>query len=196
MNPGNGKLIVFSAPSGSGKTSIVKHLLEQEYLPLSFSVSATTRPRRPGEIDGRHYHFLDTTEFFRLRDEGAFLEWEEVYTGSYYGTLHRAVQDIWDLGKHVIFDIDVVGGLNIKAQYPERTLAIFVQPPDIATLRERLSARSTESEEMIEMRVAKAEKELREAPKFDRIIVNDYLEEARREAIRLVGDFLGIDHIP
>ncbi len=194
MNPDTGKLVVFSAPSGSGKTSIVEHLLQQEYLPLSFSVSATTRPRRKGEVDGRHYHFLDKTEFFRLRDEGAFLEWEEVYAGSYYGTLHQAIQDIWDRSKHVIFDIDVVGGLNIKAQYPERTLAIFVQPPNIATLRERLRARSTESEEIIEMRVAKAEKELKEAPKFDRIIVNDSLDDARREAIRLVADFLGIEN--
>lgn len=190
MNSPQGKLIVFSAPSGSGKTTIVRHLLQQPDLPLAFSVSATTRARRENEVDGEDYHFLSQEEFFRLRDQGEFLEWEEVYPGTFYGTLNRALEDIWRRGLHVIFDIDVLGGLNIKKRYPEQTLAVFVQPPDIDTLRERLSKRSTESPDLIEIRVAKAEKELSHAPRFDRVIVNDSLDRAKDEAHRVVSDFV------
>lgn len=192
MNPEEGKLIVFSAPSGSGKTTIVHHLLSRPELPLSFSVSCTTRERREHEVDGEDYHFIPYEEFMRLKEEGAFLEWEEVYRGNFYGTLHRSIHEIWELGRHVIFDIDVVGGLNIKRKYPDRTLAVFVQPPDIETLRKRLTQRDTESPEKIEMRIAKAELELSEAPKFDHIIVNESLEEAQEEACRVISEFLGL----
>lgn len=187
----DGKLIVFSAPSGSGKTTIVRHLLKQEELKLDFSISAASRKPRPEERDGIDYHFLDLKEFKRRIKEDEFLEWEEVYRDNFYGTLKSEVDRIWKSGKHVIFDIDVVGGLDIKNIYPERTLAVFVKPPSIEELKIRLKKRKTESDERINMRVAKASIELATAPQFDHIILNNTLEYALEEAYNLVAQFVG-----
>ena len=184
-----GKLIIFSAPSGAGKTTIVRQLIERE-LNLEFSVSATSRAPRPNELHGRDYYFLALDEFKNKVAAGEFLEWEEVYTGICYGTLKSEVDRICDAGKNVIFDVDVVGGLNIKRQFREQALAIFVQPPSVAELFTRLKNRSTESDEKIAMRIAKAEHELSYAEKFDAIVVNDYIEKAVTEAERLVRNFI------
>ncbi|WP_228853559.1 guanylate kinase [Aegicerativicinus sediminis] len=186
-----GKLIVFSAPSGSGKTTIVRHLLSQKDLNLEFSISATSRQKRPDEVDGKDYYFLDIKEFKQKIKNEEFLEWEEVYRDNFYGTLKKEVERIWSKGRHVIFDIDVVGGLDIKHIYPDRTLAVFVKPPSIEELKIRLKKRKTESEDKINMRVAKASIELATAPQFDFIIENNDLETALKEAYKLVKDFLG-----
>jgi len=185
-----GKLIVFSAPSGSGKTTIVRHLLNQEELNLEFSISATSRKRRGEEVDGKDYYFLSAEEFKDKIKNGEFLEWEEVYRDNFYGTLKTEVERIWKLGKHVIFDIDVSGGLRIKRKHPEETLAIFVKPPSIDELKIRLKKRKTESADKINMRVAKASAELATAPLFDVVIVNEDLEKALNEAHTLVGNFM------
>lgn len=185
-----GKLIVFSAPSGSGKTTIVKHLLSQKNLGLDFSISATSRYQREGEIDGKDYYFISAEAFQQKIAENAFVEYEEVYKDNFYGTLKSEIQRIWDEGKHVIFDIDVIGGLNIKKQYPEQTLAIFVSPPSIEELEKRLRFRQTESDEKIQMRIDKAEKEIAEAPKFDVILKNHDLETAKKEAYILIKEFV------
>lgn len=185
-----GKLIVFSAPSGSGKTTIVRHLLGLENLNLEFSISATSRGKRGTEIDGKDYYFLSAKAFKNKIKNDEFLEWEEVYRDNFYGTLKTEVERIWAKGKNVIFDIDVSGGLRIKRKFPEETLAIFVKPPSIDELKIRLKKRKTESEDKINMRVAKASAELATAPLFDTIIVNDNLENALKEAQFLVGNFL------
>lgn len=185
-----GKLIVFSAPSGAGKSTIVNHLLTQEDLPLAFSISATSRKPRKGEIDGNHYYFISTDEFKTKIKNGDFLEWEQVYEGLYYGTLKSEVDRIQAAGKYVIFDIDVVGGLNIKNQFPEQTLAVFVSPPSIAELENRLRKRNTESEEKINMRIAKAEKEMAFASQFDYIVENHHLDTALAEAYSVVKNFI------
>src|SRR5690554_5969444 len=166
MSTQQGKLIVFSAPSGSGKTTIVKYLLTQPQLHLDFSISATSRYIRDGEINGKDYYFISAEEFQNKIAENAFVEYEEVYKDNFYGTLKTEVERIWSQGKHVIFDIDVVGGLNIKKQYPHQTLAIFVNPPSIDELERRLKFRQTESNEKIAMRLAKAERELSRASEF------------------------------
>jgi guanylate kinase len=184
-----GKLIIFSAPSGAGKTTIVRQLLERN-LNLEFSISATCRQPRPNELDGHDYYFLTLDEFRKMVTAGEFLEWEEVYSGVCYGTLKREVDRICDAGKNVIFDVDVVGGLNIKKQFGDKALAIFVQPPSVEELRNRLKNRSTESEEKIAMRIAKAEHELSFASQFDVILVNEHLENAVAEAEKLVRNFL------
>jgi guanylate kinase len=184
-----GKLIVFSAPSGSGKTTIVHYLLKQPELNLDFSISATSREKRGREIDGKDYYFISLKKFQKHIEKNDFIEWEEVYTNNYYGTLKKEIERIWQLGKHVIFDIDVVGGLNIKKQFPEKTLAIFVQPPSIDEMERRLRNRQTDSEEKIQERVAKAEKELKYAKDFDVILVNDNLKTAKEEAYNLVKNF-------
>ena len=186
----SGKLIVFSAPSGSGKTTIVRHLLQQKELNLEFSVSATSRSRRENEIDGKDYYFLTSEEFKSKIRNDEFLEWEEVYRDNFYGTLKREVERIWALGKHVIFDIDVSGGLRIKRKFPDRTLAVFVQPPSIDELKIRLKKRQTEDEDKINMRIAKASAELATAPLFDLIIVNDVLEDTLEEAYEKVSAFI------
>ena len=185
-----GKLIVFSAPSGSGKTTIVKHLLSQEDLNLEFSISATSRSPRENEVDGKDYYFMDLKEFKTHIKSDAFLEWEEVYRDNFYGTLNAEIDRIWAMGKHVVFDIDVVGGLDIKRIYPEQTLAVFVEPPSIEELKIRLKKRKTESEDRIAMRVAKASIEMATAPQFDHIIVNEDLDKALDEAYCLVKDFI------
>jgi len=185
-----GKLIVFSAPSGSGKTTIVRHLLEQKELNLEFSISATSRDKRGTEEHGKDYYFLSAREFKDKIKEDKFLEWEEVYRDNFYGTLKTEVERIWALGKHVIFDIDVSGGLRIKRKFPEQTLAVFVKPPSIDELKIRLKNRKTESEDKINMRVAKASAELATAPLFDVIVVNEHLDEALEEAHTLVSNFI------
>lgn len=185
-----GKLIVFSAPSGSGKTTIVRHLLKQENLNLEFSISATSREKRGTEIDGKDYYFLSAKAFKNKIKNEEFLEWEEVYRDNFYGTLKTEVERIWAKGKNVIFDIDVSGGLRIKRKFPEQTLAVFVKPPSIDELKIRLKKRKTESADKINMRVAKASAELATAPLFDTIIINDDLEKALKDAEILVGNFL------
>lgn len=185
-----GKLIVFSAPSGSGKTTIVRHLLGIEDLNLEFSISATSRDKRGREIDGEDYYFLSAKEFKSKIKNEEFLEWEEVYRDNFYGTLKTEVERIWALGKNVIFDIDVSGGLRIKRKFPNETLAVFVKPPSIDELKIRLKKRKTESEDKINMRVAKASAELATAPLFDTIIVNDTLENALEDAETQVRQFI------
>ncbi|RLD26694.1 MAG: guanylate kinase [Bacteroidetes bacterium] len=185
-----GKLIVFSAPSGSGKTTIVRYLLKQQELNLEFSISATSREKRGNEIDGKDYYYLSLKEFKNNIKNDAFLEWEEVYRDNFYGTLNSEVERIWAMGKHVIFDIDVSGGLRIKRKFPEQTLAIFVKPPSIDELKIRLKKRKTENTDKINMRVAKASAELATAPLFDCVIVNSDLEDALKKAYNKVDSFL------
>ncbi|NLN25802.1 MAG: guanylate kinase [Bacteroidetes bacterium] len=185
-----GKLIVFSAPSGSGKTTIVRHLLKHEELNLGFSVSCTSREPRPDEVDGENYYFISLKEFKQHIKNDDFLEWEEVYRDNFYGTLKTEVERLWALGKNVIFDIDVVGGLRIKKKFPKETLAVFVKPPSIDELKIRLKKRKTENENRINMRVAKASVELATAPQFDYIIKNYNLEDALAEAYKLVSEFV------
>jgi len=187
-----GKLIVFSAPSGSGKTTIVRHLLSVDKLNLEFSISAASRNKRGEEVDGEDYYFLSLEEFKSKIEQDEFLEWEEVYKDNFYGTLRSEVERIWAKGKHVIFDIDVVGGLAIKKQFPEDTLAVFVQPPSVEELERRLRDRQTESEDKILMRLAKSTKELSSAKEFDVILYNDVLEVAKQEAESLIGNFTAV----
>lgn len=183
------KAIIFSAPSGSGKTTLVKHLLSQN-LPLVFSISATSRPARGDEQDGKDYYFLSQAKFDEKVKQDEFVEWEEVYKGTSYGTLKKEIARIWADGKAVIFDVDVVGGLNLKRYFGGYALAIFVKPPSIAALRERLESRGTESPEKIQMRVDKSKVELKRDREFDHIILNDNLEKAKAEAFNLVNNFL------
>ncbi|MCH2490231.1 MAG: guanylate kinase [Flavobacteriales bacterium] len=185
-----GKLLVFSAPSGSGKTTIVRHLLQQEDLNLEFSVSATSRAPRGDEKHGENYYFISLKDFKQHIKQGDFLEWEEVYRDNFYGTLKKEVERIWANGKNVIFDIDVVGGLRIKKKYPDRTLAVFVKPPSVDELKRRLKKRKTESEERINMRIAKASVELATAPQFDVIIENIDLQVALQKSHDLVSEFI------
>ena len=193
MEEFKGKLFVFSAPSGSGKTTIVRHLLAQEKFNLEFSISATSRDPRGFEVDGQDYYFISLKEFKENIKSDSFLEWEEVYRDNFYGTLKTEVERIWAKGKHVIFDIDVVGGLRIKKKFPEQTLAVFVKPPSVDELKIRLKKRKTESDEKINMRIAKASVELATAPQFDSIIKNYDLEVALKEAEDLVSDFLQLE---
>ena len=185
----SGKLIVFSAPSGAGKTTIVHHLLNQN-LGLEFSISACSRSKRKNEINGKDYYFLSTEEFKHKISNNEFVEWEEVYPDHFYGTLKAELERIWNNGNHVIFDVDVIGGLSIKNSYPKETLAVFVQPPSVKELRSRLYKRSTDSQQNIEKRISKAEKELSYSKKFDAIIINDDLEDAISEAENKVREFL------
>jgi len=189
----DGKLIVFSAPSGSGKTTIVRHLLGIETLNLAFSISATSRAKRGDEVDEKDYYFMSSSEFKQKIKDEEFLEWEEVYRDNFYGTLKSEVERLWAEGKHVIFDIDVSGGLRIKRKFPEQTLAVFVKPPSIDELKIRLKKRQTESIDKINMRVAKASAELATAPLFDTIIENRELDVALVEAETVVSNFLNDD---
>ena len=184
-----GKLIIVSAPSGAGKTTIVKYLLTSG-LNLGFSVSATSRQIRPGEVDGKDYFFI-TPEAFRIKiEEGDLLEWQEVYKGNFYGTLKSQVKFLLDQGKNIIFDVDVVGGLNIKKHFGDRALSVFVSPPSPEELENRLRSRNTDSEETINKRMEKARWELGFAPRFDYILVNNDLETAKKEAHKVVTEFL------
>lgn len=185
-----GKAIIFSAPSGSGKTTIVRALLEQGDFPLAFSISATSRAPRGQEKEGESYYFLSPAGFKEAIAKKELLEWEEVYADQFYGTLKREVDRIWSEGKHVLFDVDVVGGLKLKEKLGDRALAVFIQPPSINALRERLEKRKTESKEKIAMRLAKAEEELARASEFDTIILNDQLDKAVADTQRAISAFL------
>ena len=184
-----GKLIIFSAPSGSGKSTIVNYLLEQG-VPVEFSISACSRAPRGEEKHGEHYYFLSPEEFRAKVAVDEFLEWEEVYEGRYYGTLRCEVERIWAKGKQVIFDIDVVGGVNLKKQYGDQALSVFIKAPSIEVLKERLIARNTEDEANLKMRLDKAEEEMCFAPEFDLVIINDDLKTAKEEAFQKVTDFI------
>jgi len=184
-----GKLIIFSAPSGAGKTTIVHHLLGK--VPeLEFSISATTREARGDEVDGKDYYFISKESFLHRIAKKEFVEFEEVYSGTFYGTLRTEIERIWAKGKTVIFDIDVEGGLHLKRKYDGQALAIFVQPPSLEVLKERLSGRGTDSAEKLNERFAKAEKELNYAPQFDVILKNYELDVACKDAEVLVKNFL------
>ena len=184
-----GKLIIFSAPSGSGKSTIVNYLLEQG-VPVAFSISACSRAPRGEEKHGEHYYFLSPEEFRAKVAVDDFLEWEEVYEGRYYGTLRSEVERIWAKGKQVIFDIDVVGGVNLKKQYGDQALSVFIKAPSIEVLKERLIARNTEDEANLKMRLDKAEEEMAYAKEFDLVIINDDLKTAQEEAYQKVTDFI------
>lgn len=188
-----GKLIIFSAPSGSGKSTIINKLMSEYGLRGRFSISATSRKPRGSEQDGVEYYFLSEKDFRRRISEGDFLEYEEVYPGCFYGTLRSEVDRTLDRGENVILDIDVQGGLNVKKIYGDRALTLFIQPPSIERLRERLERRGTDAPEVIERRLAKAETELSFAPKYDAVVVNDDLEEACQAAARTIEDFLSTD---
>ncbi len=185
-----GKAIIFSAPSGSGKTSLVRHLIEQ--IPeLGFSISACTRDKRGRhEVHGKDYYFLSQEEFKQKIDEDAFVEWEEVYAGNFYGTLKEEIQRIWDSGKTVIFDVDVKGGIALKEYFGEQALAIFVKVPNLEILKERLKGRGTETEESLSRRIYKAEFESQFEPQFDVSVVNDDFDKASAEATYLVSEFI------
>lgn len=184
-----GKVIIFSAPSGAGKSTIVNYLLGKN-LGLEFSVSATCRSPRGKEQHGKEYYFFTPEEFRKRMDAGEFLEFEEVYPGCYYGTLNSEVERIWAKGHVVLFDVDVVGGVNIKQKFGQQALSVFIQPPSVEVLRQRLVGRGTDEPDKIEQRVAKAEYEMSFANQFDTIIINDKLEDALTEAERVVRNFL------
>lgn len=184
-----GKLIIFSAPSGSGKSTIINYLLTQG-LNLAFSISATSRPPRGTEQHGVEYFFLTPEEFRSRIENNEFLEYEEVYKDRYYGTLKAQVEKQLEAGQNVVFDVDVVGGCNIKKFYGDRALSVFIQPPSVEELRRRLEGRGTDAPEVIESRIAKAEFELSFAPQFDRMIVNDNLETAKAETLAVIREFL------
>ncbi len=188
------KLLIFAAPSGSGKTTIVRHLLSKYPDQLTFSVSATTRAQRPHERHGVDYYFISQEAFRDHIDNKDFAEWEEVYSGQYYGTLHSEIEKIWAAGKDVIFDIDVHGAMRLKRKFAEQALTVFVKPPSRDILVERLRARGTESEEALARRIAKAEEELGFENKFDVVLVNDVLEEALRRAEQIAEAFLSDHH--
>lgn len=185
----NGKLVIFSAPSGAGKTTIVKHLLEK--IPnLFFSISCTTRDKRENETHGKDYYFLSVEDFKNKIENKEFIEYEEVYNNRFYGTLHSEIDRLWKEGKHVIFDVDVKGGINLKKQFKDRALAIFVSPPSLEELEKRLINRETEDQNTLKMRVEKAEQEMQYSKEFDVILVNDDLEKTQAQAVKLVEDFL------
>ena len=184
-----GKLIIISAPSGAGKTTIVKHLIDCG-LNLSFSISATTRPKREAEQHGIDYFFLSAAEFRKLIDNHGLVEWQEVYEDLYYGTLKSELERIWNAGNHVLFEVDAIGGLNLKKIFGKNSLAIFIMPPSIAELEKRLLARGADTEDKIKMRVEKAAEEIMLAEKFDEIIINDNLEKAKSDTFNLISGFL------
>jgi len=182
-------ILIFSAPSGSGKSTLVQHLLETRQ-DIELSISATTRAPRGQEQDGREYYFISQERFEQLINEDAFVEWQQVYKGTYYGTLRSEIERIENAGHHVVFDIDVKGGINIKRMFGEKAKSIFIAPPSIDALRERLTKRGTDSPEKIEERLAKAETELADAPLFDTILVNDDLSEAKKALDKEIEGFI------
>jgi guanylate kinase len=186
-----GKMLIFTAPSGAGKTTIVRHLLKN-FDELAFSVSATNRPMREGETDGKSYHFLSTEEFMQRVENDEFIEYEEVYPGRFYGTLHSEVDRIWAMDRAIVFDIEVKGATNLKQFYPEESLAVFVNPPNSDVLFQRLRDRSTETEDELRVRIDRAAEELTYVDTFDRVLINDDLQVALAEAEDIVEDFLGV----
>jgi guanylate kinase len=186
----SGKLIIFSAPSGAGKTTLVKHLLGHDDLKLAFSVSACSREKRKHEVEGKDYYFISEAEFKKKIERGEFVEWEEVYQNHFYGTLKSEIDRIWAMGMNVIFDVDVIGGMNIKRQFGNRSLSVFVMPPSIKELEKRLILRSTENDYNLRNRIAKARSEIEYAPEFDVVIINEDLEKAKKEALQKIRDFL------
>jgi guanylate kinase len=184
-----GKLVIISAPSGAGKTTIVKHLLGRG-LNLAFSISATTRALRGKEKDGADYFFLSVPEFRNRIEKNEFVEWEEVYKDLLYGTLKSEIDRIWRNGNHVIFDVDVRGGLNLKKIFGEKAIAVFIMPPSVKELEKRLTGRGTDSPEKIKMRLDKAHEELKLSDQFDYVIINDNLDKAKSEAVRIISGFL------
>lgn len=192
----DGKLIIFSAPSGSGKTTIVRHLLA-ENANLGFSISACTRDRRGrAEQNGKDYYFLTPDEFKQKIDNNEFVEWEEVYVGAFYGTLKSEIERLWENGKHVLFDVDVQGGLKLKEYYGDKALAVFVRVPDEETLRQRLIGRGTETEDSLSKRLFKVHFEMSFENRFDVVLVNDDLETSYRKAQQLVDDFVKEGKVP
>ena len=185
-----GKLIIFSAPSGSGKSTIINWLMSHEELRMAFSISYTSRAPRGTERNGVEYFFVTPEEFRRRIDNDEFLEYEEVYKDRYYGTLKQQVEAQLEKGENVVFDVDVKGGCNIKNYYGDRALSVFIQPPSIEELRNRLTGRGTDAPEVIEDRIARASFELTFAPKFDKVVINDDLDKAKAEALKIVKDFL------
>ncbi|MFZ9847120.1 MAG: guanylate kinase [Flavobacteriales bacterium] len=188
-NQHKGKLVIFSAPSGAGKTTIVHNLLSKDFK-LEFSISACTRAQRKGEVHGKDYYYISLEEFKKSIELDEFVEWEEVYKDNFYGTLKKEVERIWKSGHHVIFDVDVDGGLNLKKAFGERALAVFVMPPSLESLRERLEQRETETPESIARRMGKAPVELQKSVLFDKVILNDDLQNAFAKAEEMVGEFL------
>ncbi|MBP6977418.1 MAG: guanylate kinase [Bacteroidales bacterium] len=189
FSEGKGRVIIVSAPSGAGKTTIVRHLLASD-LNLVFSISACSRPPRKYEVDGKDYYFLDVGDFQQKIQEGAFVEWEEVYPGKYYGTLKQEVDRIWNENHHILFDVDVKGGINLKKVFGSRALALFIMPPSLGELERRLRSRATDPEKSIRERIKKASLELTFAPGFDYTLINDDLKVALKEAAQVVGQFL------
>jgi len=185
----NGKVIIFSAPSGSGKTTIIKQLLEKD-LNMQFSVSACSRPKREGEIDGKDYYFIGVEEFKKRINEGLFIEWEEVYTDFYYGTLKSEIDRLWQNNIHIVFDVDVLGGMNLKNIFKEHALSVYIMPPSITELENRLRNRNTEDDSTLSKRIQRAKKELTYASKFDVVVVNDRLEIAVEETYQAIRKFL------
>ena len=185
----NGPVIIITAPSGSGKTTLVKHLLSQ-FSSINFSVSATTRAKRPLEEDGKDYHFITTEKFLRLIEEGLFVEWEEVYPNQFYGTLYSELTKIWDRGNIVLFDVDVLGALALKNKFNTDAISIFIKTPSLDILRERLKKRLTETEESLQKRISKAEEEISYAHYFDIVLVNDALEDAQKQIVDIINHFM------
>ena len=190
MENKKGKIFVISAPSGCGKSTIINTILDEGEIPLHFSVSATNRAPRPGEQDGVHYHFMSTPEFRQAISENQFIEWEEVYPGRYYGTLKEEVRRAIDRGENIILDIDVKGAINVKNQFGDEAMTLFILPPSIDELRNRLIARGTDAEDVIAERVSKAEYEISFADRLDHRIINDNLDEALARTRTLITDFL------
>jgi len=195
MSQMQGKLVIVAGPSGSGKTTIVRHLLGI-YPRLAFSISACSRQKREGEMDGEDYYFLSVEQFKDKIEKGEFLEWEQVYPGSYYGTLRTEVERLWKADRDVIFDIDVKGAMNLKKHYPDHSITVFIQPPSLETLEERLKKRKTETPEFFEQRIKKAAGELSYLQQFDKVIINSNLEAAFADAEKVVGGFLSLTPPP